>query len=358
MTASLARWATGPIPLSTNSINNLTLDASGEKLASILSLPVGDTITHAWTRYGLRTGTPPTYRISIQALDASGNPDGTILGGGSPASATFTPPADATWNGTGRWIALSNSIALNGGTLYSVVIDYSSGTIDASNNSSFGQYHDGVSPRKGVPYDTFHNGTSWSKQAGSVVALKSATAVYGWPMLINSSDSASANGHRAAAKLTVPTAWCSTYKVAGLRFKGAGPASADWKIGVWDTAGTMIQDATYDADAQASPGNTQREHEMYFDEVSLTALSAGTAYYFGVERTTQTVALDHWTLEEANDRTAFAFGTGVETSTWNGSAWSDSTTKLPIIELILADVTAPAGGSGGGLLIGPGRLIV
>src|SRR5262245_6559267 len=69
----------------------------------------GLVISRLGFRYGTRTGTPPTYRISLQGVDGSGLPDGTIKGGGSPASATFTPPADTSWNSTWQWINLSNT---------------------------------------------------------------------------------------------------------------------------------------------------------------------------------------------------------------------------------------------------------
>jgi hypothetical protein len=97
-----------------------------------------DAITDLGFRYGARTGTPPTYRISLQGASTSGiGPDGTVLGGGSPASQTFTPPADTSINGLWQWKTLANSYTPTRGQFLCSVIEYSSGTIDGSNNSSF-----------------------------------------------------------------------------------------------------------------------------------------------------------------------------------------------------------------------------
>ena len=54
-------------------------------------MPEADTLTTGCFLYGLRTGTPPTYRAALEAVGTDGTPDGTALGGGSPASVTFTP---------------------------------------------------------------------------------------------------------------------------------------------------------------------------------------------------------------------------------------------------------------------------
>src|SRR3990167_2686468 len=91
------------------SANNQGLTSSGHKLGQCFYPQLIDTITHLGFRYGLRTGTPPTYRVSLQALGGAAKPTGTVLGGGSPASATFTPPADTTWDTTWQWVALTNS---------------------------------------------------------------------------------------------------------------------------------------------------------------------------------------------------------------------------------------------------------
>lgn len=68
-----------------------------------------------------KTGTPPTYRIGIQA-DSSGKPSGTYT-----HSATFTPTAN------GWFTATLPSFTLNSGTKYWIVIQYESGTINTSN---------------------------------------------------------------------------------------------------------------------------------------------------------------------------------------------------------------------------------
>src|SRR5438105_4685448 len=86
---------------------SFALDQTTDQIEYIFQAAEAITITRLGFRYGTRTGTPPTYQVSLQGVDGTGVPDGTVKGGGSPASATFTPPADATWDATWRWVTLS-----------------------------------------------------------------------------------------------------------------------------------------------------------------------------------------------------------------------------------------------------------
>lgn len=347
-TAKRTGWATfWPWPNGTMSFDAMALDATTDKVAQIFCCEESDTITHFGFRYGSRTGTPPVYIGGYQALDASGNPDGTYLGGGSPASGTFTPPADATWNSTWQWVALANGIALTRGTMYARVIEYSSGTINGSNFSSFNQTVSiGLYDRWGIGYTAVNTGAGWSKTTQGLVAYKSATTVYGLPLQAYSTSSLGTNGHRATCKLTIPTNLCSTYKVRGLRLLADSESAAGSnKFGVWNAAGTALQTNTLDSDAHVNPTNTKRALEVIFPG-TLEALSAGTPYYFGIERVGSTCLLDYLVFAAANDLLSQPYQGDAILATWNGSAWADTTTGLPPMELMLEDVTAPAGGGG------------
>jgi hypothetical protein len=331
------------------------LDSSSDKWAAVFQVPEDATITHLGFRYGARTGTPPTYRISLQSLDATtGFPDTTVLGGASPASGTFTPPADATWNGTWQWVALDNSYAAVRGQVLAMVIDHSSGTIDASNRSSYtfevsnaNWYGAGVWT---FPYNVWDQGAGYAKRTGHpIFGVRTASARYGFPLeSFYDTLSAATNGHRQAMKFTLPAGWGSTFKVVGVRghFRLAHSVTSAAKIALW-SASSELQAISIDSDNVSSATSQIGMAEFYFDEASLTELSFGTTYYIGVE-VTNTIAceLRGIQLDSADDLSAYPGGDQFYFSSYNGSAWSDDQTVRPLCELILDDITEPAGGSG------------
>lgn len=329
-----------------------TLDANTEKTACVFNMPYAVTIAHCGFWYGTRTGTPPTYRISIQGVNSSGNPDGTIKGGGSPASNTFTPPADSTWNTQWKWIQLNNSYSASRGEVLSIVIDYSSGTIDASNFSTMGGVASGLGDdRLSFPNKQFYSG-SWAKAAGTpLFAFKdgaSPTNVWG-----GLAESVSAQTYsRAAMKFNIPSTFCSTFKIRGAKLRIGTTAGNTFTFGLWNSGG-VIQDVTVDTD-QIKGGNTGGA-ELFFDESSLTTLNAGTDYYIGVEQSGGVASLYTQVYDsDIGQQVRMPWGTNAVFSSYNGSVWSDDVTKVPIVILLFDDITAPTGGSG--LMVHPGMV--
>lgn len=329
------------------------VDASNEGIAWCFLSETDQPITKLWFRYGARTGTPPTYRISLQSIDTSGNPDGTVLGGGSPASATFTPPADASWNGLGQWVTLTNSYTPSLGQMLVIVIEYSSGTIDGSNNSSFTRgWNTGGSLAGGLPFVMVNSGGTWSKvNNGGVYAYATSSNRYGLPAVSAYTTTVSTTGHRSAAGFTLPSGWGQTYALAGFSMAGRiGGSGATAKFGVWNESGTMLAESiTLDCDASGNLTGTQNTRAIF---TSVVNLNFGTKYYVGVENGGSVCSMHGAVLTEADDRLCFPLGANVVHATWNGSAWTDVTTIRPSFDLIFADITPPSGGSG--IILNPG----
>ncbi len=321
-----------------------------------------DPITHFGFRYGARTGTPPVHVVTLESLVATtGLPDGTDIGGGSATAKTFTPPADATWDGTWQWIALTNAYTPTVGQILCGTIRYSSGTIDASNNSSFTSRLASLGgDGRLVWFSSITNtGGTWSRTSfPPTMAYRTASGRYGWPAeSIYNTRSASTVGHRVACKFTLPSNVTNTYTIRGVKFSGS-VASAIGKvpvIGLW-SAGSTLQTLTMDSDLPQSISTSYNAYDhVLFDESSLTALSPGTAYYIGLEVADAVnggVLINGINLDDGADQSAFPLGTNVCLSTYNGSSWTDDTTVRPFVELILDDMTQQAGGGGGGYVIG------
>ncbi len=141
---------------------NFVLDSTTDSWAVIFDLEEAATITTVLVRQGAVTGTAPTYTIGIQTKAANGEPDGTYLGGGSENSVTFQPTGAN--DGTILALVLDNSIAITRGQspMLCVVISYSSGTIDGSNNCSFSRAISGITDRFGMPYVAVEDSGTWT----------------------------------------------------------------------------------------------------------------------------------------------------------------------------------------------------
>lgn len=342
----------GLLQAGSGGFTNHTLDGTGKKLGFVVQVGNGDAITALGFRYGARTGTPPTYKISVQGVSTTtGYPDGTIKGGGSPASKTFTPPADTTWNGTWREITLDNTYTPSRGETIAIVIEYSAGTCDGSNNSSFSRHASGGSTEwVSNRYYAVDTGSGWGTGTFSYFlpyTIVTANTVTGFPASdLGKSTSIGTNGHRQALRFKLPTSFGSTYKVRGVRLNATRPGpSASIILGLWNAAGTALNDVTIDTDQFGHSSGVGNNLYGFWDDAPAT-LDCGTEYYVGIERTGATTALLTCQLASANDLKAYPGGSEFYYASWNGSSWTADNTQRPYVELILDDVTAAAGGGG------------
>lgn len=327
---------------------NFAVDANNDGWGVVFQPETTDAITHVGFRYGARTGTPPTYTIQIEGVDASGFPDGADIGGGSPTAVTFTPPADTSINGLWQWKTLTNSYNPTDATPLALTIRYSSGTIDGSNFSSFTRSLVDVSASShGFPYAVSLTAGTWAANAGThIFGYKTATERHGTIVQGVFTTNTSTSGQRSTMKFNIPATRGSTYQVAGFRCVARLPAAAgSYKYGLYNAAGTALQEVTMDSDHISAAGTTLPSR-FFFDIDSLATLSNGTDYYIGFESvSSSTVGLKGYQLAEADDRTAFSNGTNRCYSLWNGASWADDTTVVPQLDLILADITVASGGA-------------
>jgi len=111
---------------------SMTINASGEGVTYIVSLPRSGTITHVGYRLG-NTTEEDTLAISIETVGTDGKASGSNYGGSTAGTDTFTNAAD---NVT-RHVALGTSATAVAGNLVAVVIDFNSFT-DGNLNISCG----------------------------------------------------------------------------------------------------------------------------------------------------------------------------------------------------------------------------
>ena len=327
---------------------NHTLDATNDSIYWVFPTDTTDPITRAGVRWGVTSGTPVTYRISLQSVDASGNATGTVLGGGSPASVTFTPPNNSSWDSTFQEFTFDNAYTPSAGEIIALVVDYSSGTFGGSSISITRGLTLHQSVTAGLPYHTIVNAGAATRSAVALTfAYGTATAWYGYPGIAISNQSVNTSGHRVAQYLTLPSGNGSTFKVSHIAFIGRlAIAGSTGKVAIWDSAGTEIAaSATLDADQVASAGSST----MHL-RVPLTTqpdLSYGTEYYYGLQALSgNTYGMSCLSLGHADHRTAYSGGTSRGFASWNGSAWTKTNTLVPLCDIIVEDIVVPSGGGG------------
>lgn len=158
-------------------------------------------------------------------------------------------------------------------------------------------------------------------------------------------------------KFTLPSNLSNTITVCGVLYNAnlASTSSKNPVLGLWNSAGTKLQDITLDTEWSGFPTSDYIIYEHLFDESTLSTLSVGTAYYIGLEVADAVnggVTLNGIQLDNSADLDAYPGGTSFHFSTWNGSAWTDDATVRPFVELILDDMTQQSGGGSGGYVIG------
>jgi hypothetical protein len=173
------------------------------------------------TQYGVYSNgitSPPFYSISIQT-DSSGLPSGTVV---PNSSATFQPVAN-NWNP----ITVTAGVALTAGSVYYIVIHWSSGTIGATNFANFPY----SSPLNNLyPIDStadpnanvFVGSTGWTPlSANPIYYLTDGTTPQGSPY--TSSSSATVYGSNWVSESFVPGA--RTVNAFRVRVKKVGAPS-------------------------------------------------------------------------------------------------------------------------------------
>lgn len=331
---------------------NFAIDDATDRIGVVFQAETADQIIALPVRIGGRSGTPPQYRVSIQEVDPStGFPNGTVLGGGSPASALFTPPADNTFNGLVQWLTLANGYTPSArGETIAYVVDYSSGTVNAGNNNSFSYQFIG-STSLALPYGLTCTAGTWAKNARvPFYGYRTAGRTHGFPVQSIGSypTTSTTNPNQRGIKILLPGEWGDTYKIRGVRMHGRGVASGTWILKLYDSDGTtVLQDKTIVGELT---GVTQTTHRVIFDEASLAALSYGSAYYLIVEASTTTGGTAEFrSLEFADAQDAQSMQGGdafIGVSRFGVGAWTEHPTQAMLMEPIFDDFTEGGGDLG------------
>ncbi|CAN5410932.1 hypothetical protein BH11PLA2_BH11PLA2_34690 [soil metagenome] len=323
------------------SITSFAISASNSAIEFLCQAPEGSgvTITAIGVNPQTKTGTQPTYRVSIQGVSA-GHADGTIKGGGSPCSQTFTTTGfgTSTWN----WVTLANSYAAAPGEVFCIVIDYSSGTIGASNNTAF---YAGAASGFGYSLPCAIQNSAGTRTAITGLPLfgfQTASASYGYPFAAGGTTTwnSGSSPNEYAMSFTLPAGSVSTYTVRGmLASLNVLSTSAAFSLKLY--SGTTVLQNTSFAAGSFGQVAAQKHFRLAFQDSPLATLQAGTQYRLSLVPDANNLVWRNITVDLAASWGGWPGGSQFGSSNRNGGAWTDTATVRYVADLIVDDFTVP-----------------
>ena len=353
----LVFWPGFPVPRTTVSSTATTLDATSDSYAVVFDAEEDATITHVCFRQGTATGTPGNLRVGIQGVNTSGIEDGTWLGGGS-GYGDYTPVSGN--NNTIVTVTLGASVSLQRGSQYAIVCDPESGTWDGSNRVTITILWSGLDPVYSNPYYNVGGSKMSSGPQRSMYLMRSSSRSYGmdpFQTTATLSFNSGSTPDEAGLRWTMPSGAGSTYQVVGLRFAAQFVTSGAYTVTMrlYDTDGsTVLQNRTIDV--RNTYNFTQDARIFFFDEDTLADLDFGSEYTATLLPDDTAGGFSHtfryMTLASAGDTTVWTPGEIQWVERTNAGAWTETPTRVPLMDLIVRGIDP--GASGGGLLRHPG----
>jgi hypothetical protein len=326
---------------------NFQINGSGQRLGYVFCVPRSGTCTRIGVRIS-NCASAVTSRLGLYTVDGSGHPTSTLYGGSN--FGTFTP-AVATYSE----VTLGAAATMTQGDMAAIVLEF-----DSTAGDMFVSCQGGTFYVYGLGYTARFNGTSWAKQVNGQT----------WFSHLYYSDDGGTYPDIACHPFTAIQA-TGTYN---LNTAGAdeyaikiAPPAACRVAGIWHNfataAGANYEAILYD-------GTTaERTEVMDGDHAASTAINGARLVYFPTGYTVaagQTIraAIRPTTTTNVTWRRHPLFAAGAEQSLGlpqgtcestrvDLGAWSDTSTNLPSIGLILDQIDDGAS-AGGGLLRHPG----
>lgn len=324
-------WSYGSF--GTTDLNSSTLK-SGAFFRSI-----GKQITKVRLNFA-SVATPPVYQVSLQGLSAKVTPSGTDLGGGSPTLTTFTPVAGS------QDITLTNAYTPTLGDDVAIVVEYSSGTIGASNHAVL-NIRIGTNTAQNPGILSF-NGTSWTGTSGqqtptSAIHSDGSLPLYmGTITAISSIDFNNASTTKEYGIHFIPDV---NYSINNLLVQTAGNAG-NGKLTIYDGSNTVLTGSDNVTTTQTDYNGSPTEGWCIVPITSLT-LSAGSDYYLAYSPTSASnIRVRKITFaDQAGKEAIFGSANFVQRNTIGSGAWTEDAASFCEMSLFSNGLSGSGGGS-------------
>lgn len=328
-------------------------DAAGEGVAFIFIAEASVTVDVATFSVASVSGTP-TLRATIEGVDASGNPDGTIVAG---SSAVDIAGAAGLMEFTGL------NAALTAGTAYALRLQYLSGATSATIN-----YSRNNTGSASLPHVSTYAAGAWTKRDTATLGLLgglglSTSSYLPWRGLVGGVTSTDTVYTDASAvdEYGLRFTWPTPLRIVGLMAAMGGPASGTLHVVMTDSSGNDVGSTlkTYDTDLWAATSTEGIANLMLAApfvttantvyNLSIKSTSAGNISLRRLNYTTnaqlgQLFSKDWFEVQRAN-------------ATTGSGAWTENNTFCPLIFPLVDQGHDGSGGSAGGArIMGAGRV--
>jgi len=324
-----------------DSVGAFTIDASGQLAAVIFQVPEACDIT-GMTAYCTAVASPPAYKFTLQGVDGSGDPDGSV----KATTAEFTPGGAGT-----EAHSFTSAYTATQGELLAGVWAYSSGTVDSTHDATFRSYIKSVRFNL-FPYYNYYNGSSWYPDNDSYPAFTLQTDE-AWDVggIYNEepgTEDVSTIGHRFAQRILIPADEDIELHIDGFYYTGDVEKSAgdDYKAGVWNAAGVELASVSIDAAQQAAAFNSLPSPSRSYTFTADATITAGSVFYIGYEHTGDDLTIEYAKCGGAAGLKSWPGGASFYASLWNGSSWVDDDEKRLCLNPTLSSFHGTGGGGG------------
>lgn len=261
------------------------LDTTSKKIAFIFTAEEScniDTVALRVTSqiYGFVSG---SYKVGIAGF-SNGVPT-TYLGNAYTTISNYTNNAVNGKIDYHTW-STNNAYAATKGETLAILVEYNTGTIDASNSTTFTIGNNAWFLTRVFPFYMTYSGAAWSRS--TIMPIygygTSGSKMYGNLNSDPVATTSTSSGNKIAAVINMPTGTCNSYKIGGIQYMlgGIDTGNDTYHIRLWDTSENVLQSITLDTDFQS--GSSSRGYNtIWFDKNSLATLSPNTTYYLGIE---------------------------------------------------------------------------
>ena len=323
------------------------LNQAGDALEFVFQVPKSMQILRVGILQGTITGTAPTFKASLQGV-TNGVPDGTIKGGGSPASVTFQPVSGG--NNAFHWYTLANPYEATSGELLSLVIARDSGTIDGSNFATF-RTTSNITPAPGLPYQISNENGTRTRNANTPIfgiggGYEGEDLPYWYPLntVANAAYNVDSTPDEKGTVFTIPEDWFGTYQVRGVAWYGAGTAGHTYDACLY-LNGVLHLSATVDTDNDQAAASSRRREIIFPGPYPV--IRAGDEVRITIKPTSAggNIAVASFTVAAAGDMDAYTGGGDVAKgcTRTNGGAWTDDPLTRYGVNPILNNIEAESG---------------
>lgn len=334
-----------------SSSTSYQINGTGHRIGWVFPVPMTGTITKAGVRIHT-CATAVTSRIGIYTVDGSGNPTTTGYGGSATPYGTFTPAANTYFE-----VTLGASCSATAGDTAALVVEF-----DSTAGDMFVSGMNGTT-MTAMGYPNKFSGT-WGKVSfgGTIcghIFYSDSGGTYpdiGIAPFTGAVATANYNSGSTPDEYALRVTLPFTARVAGIWHNFATAAGADYEAILY--TGTTAQ-ATEAVDGDFAGGTTQHgiRHAIFPTPYTVTA---GTTVRAAIRPTTaNNVTYRRYTVFAANSEQSLGMPQGTCQSTRTDlGAWSDTTTIVPSIGLIIDQLDDGVGGGGAAIpLIGGGLIL-